>query len=89
MNWEETLIIPSMFYGEEVDWMGNLKGQAKTSFGWGRQDGIREVTDWIKRQAVIAPFHEGQPDTMYWQMSTEDWQAKLKEWRLDERSSNH
>jgi hypothetical protein len=44
--------------------------------------GIREVVEWIKAQAVIAPFHKGQPDTMYWQMSTKEWEDKLKEWSI-------
>jgi hypothetical protein len=39
-----------------------------------RQGVAREIFEEIGNLAVIAPFHKGQPDTMYWQLSTDGWQ---------------
>ena len=39
------------------------------------QQTVREIFEEVEKQAVIAPFHKGQPDTMYWWISTEEWQS--------------
>jgi len=41
---------------------------------------IAEIFEEIERDAVVAPFHKGQPETLYWQMSTEEWQSLKSKW---------
>ena len=33
-----------------------------------------EIKKAIEDKAVTAPFHEGESDTMYWQLSVDEWE---------------
>ena len=40
---------------------------------------IGMVFEKMGKLAVVAPFHKGDDDTMYWQMSTGEWESLERE----------
>ena len=50
-----------------------------------RQEGVREVVEWIEKKRILTPrkdYGDGQYHRMHFTM--EEWQAKLKEWGINE-----
>lgn len=61
------------------------KAQAEITFPLGKQEGIREVVEWVKSNGGwILNYNTSKPERIWnWSITHDDWQAKLKEWGIE------
>ena len=59
------------------------EAQAERAFPLGKKEGRREVVEWVKKESSL--WDKGYPFTEVVRVMNEQrWQAKLKEWEVEE-----
>ena len=82
MKWEDSVTFLPAEYINQREHRNQIKAQAQKSFDTGKQEGRREVVEWIQRNHQYIGLQHPDAFLAWIQLEPKKWERQLKEWGI-------